>query len=71
MEDMRPQENWAAETVLAVGVGNQAQAWDILVAPVGILLDNLGGGHLEEGRDCPDQESALLPSDQPDRAGPC
>ena len=66
---MPPQENWAAETVLAVGVGNQAQAWDILVAPVGIL-DNLAGGHLEEGRDCPDQESALLPSDQLDRAGP-
>ena len=68
---MPPQENWAAETVLAVGVGNQGQAWDILVAPLGILLDNLAGGHLEEGRDCPDQESALLPFDQLDRAGPC
>ena len=45
MEDMPPQENWAAEIVLAVGVGNQGQAWDILVAPVGILLDNLAGGH--------------------------
>ena len=68
---MRPQENWAVEMVLAVGVGIQGQAWDTLVAPVGILQDNLAGGHLEEGKDCPGLVSALLPSDQLGRAGPC
>jgi len=62
-------KHWAGEIGLAVGVGKQGQAWDTLVVPVDIL-DRLAGWQWE-GRDCPGQESALLPSDQLGRAEPC